>query len=964
MSVVYDNASVEAAETSQASVRCSNDRWKTVRRRLQLAEAGMWKQLFGEYSTAALRAEASSLDWPVDESVPSAEVSAASVQRRKLIAASKVKGGCVRTAAQLLKGNSLLPPCGTTAEQVHDLLVTELSPQHQADLELALAEAWEAGSGSKVRVTESVVRKRIDTLRAGAQPGASRSRNDFLTCIAAAPKGLTSLQRWCQLWADGNVPDKVAEIMTRQILRPIRKPNGKPRPIALLEVLFKLASGVLQDLLRTTPEGEGMDWNQYGAHPAGPELMLMVGQGMMNLAPHLAFASLDLSNAFGTASRAAMLRSAAKWCKGHCRFLCNIWRVPNVAWIESAPGQWTPISVRDGAFQGDTSSTPSFSRAMRMMVDAVLHKTQELNIWVHAASLVDDLLVVTEPQHLDEVVEIVGECARSILMTELNKEKCKAYVPQRDQQRLGPDPAITSIMQVEGGLPALGAAYGGTYESILGPFSVASGPARERLQVATHVAQECAKFAVESHAPATKQAAWCILQKCVARALQYDVRVLEPHEVKPLAAELDQVVADTARKLLGPLQGGWGEVQEAQLRWPASLSGMGMGSVSNAARAGRLACLFQCLPTARAHLRKIFPDASSEDILNAVNLNGAEAELAALRGAGIEISVRGTVASGAEARINLREEFEPARGVMGVVARALAEKERDAFLRRSEAAGTNAALMRDAARIHSCEGGAGYWVEAIPSSPGVRLNDAEFTTGIRHRMGLPQIPGHGTPCQLRSRSATNFIDDADQANTVCGQCLDNHLDHALCCNKGGGFYRVHGSVARALTSIAREADCIVYTEEVVPELLQGTPGTDEAVEARLDLHIWAHPPHPAEWWVDVTHHHPWASRYRTTIEPGRAAKDAEKQKHDRYGPGSGGVCVTPAAIESWGRLGPSFESLLAQLQTRWARTKQADASATAATGRRWYAEIGVAQVRALHVTCVQAVRGCSQEATA
>eukprot|EP00973_Karenia_brevis_P077748 10803458-Karenia_brevis.AAC.1 len=63
--------------------------------------------------------------------------------------------------------------------------------------------------------------------------------------------------------------------MTTQLIRPLKKPNGKPRPIALLEVLFKLASGVLQDVLRSMPGGEGLDWNQYGGHPAGPELMLM-----------------------------------------------------------------------------------------------------------------------------------------------------------------------------------------------------------------------------------------------------------------------------------------------------------------------------------------------------------------------------------------------------------------------------------------------------------------------------------------------------------------------------------------------------------------------------------------------------------------------------------------------------------------------------------------------------------------
>ena len=100
--------------------------------------------------------------------------------------------------------------------------------------------------------------------------------------------------------------------------------------------------------------------------------------------------------------------------------------------------------------------------------------------------------------------------------------------------------------------------------------------------------------------------------------------------------------------------------------------------------------------------------------------------------------------------------------------------------------------------------------------------------------------------------------------------------------------------------------------------MQGEPGTDEAVEARLDLHIWAHPPHPAEWWVEVTHHHAWASRYRANPLPGKAALDAEERKLNRYGPGRGGVHVTPAAIESLGRLGPAFDRLLRELEARWA----------------------------------------------
>ena len=192
---------------------------------------------------------------------------------------------------------------------------------------------------------------------------------------------------------------------------------------------------------------------------------------------------------------------------------------------------------------------------------------------------------------------------------------------------------------------------------------------------------------------------------------------------------------------------------------------------------------------------------------------------------------------------------------------------------------------------------------------------------------------------------------------MCGQLLDPFFDHALCCPKGGGFYRVYGSICRPLTSIGREVGCEVTSEEVVPELLSGEPGSADAIEARLDLHVWAHPPFPAEWFVDVTHHHAWGVRYRAgKLTAGRTAAAEVDKKFDRYGPGNGGVCVTPAAMESWGRLGPGFEMLLRQLNARWGDLKQAEASACAATMRRWKAELGIAQVRALHVKCSQASR--------
>ena len=128
----------------------------------------------------------------------------------------------------------------------------------------------------------------------------------------------------------------------------------------------------------------------------------------------------------------------------------------------------------------------------------------------HVDRLVDDVLVICEPKHVDRLVEIIDGLMRDVLGTELNREKCKAYIPERSAAGLGPHPEITAIEQTEGGLPALGAAYGGDFETVLGPFSVASEPARVRLHAATDLAEACGMYAEETHTKATRHAAWCL----------------------------------------------------------------------------------------------------------------------------------------------------------------------------------------------------------------------------------------------------------------------------------------------------------------------------------------------------------------------------------------------------------------------------------------------------------------------
>eukprot|EP00959_Pyramimonas_sp_CCMP1952_P000323 6362-Pyramimonas_sp.AAC.1 len=68
------------------------------------------------------------------------------------------------------------------------------------------------------------------------------------------------------------------------------------------------------------------------------------------------------------------------------------------------------------------------------------------------------MLLVTEPAHVDEALGILEDDLARINL-KLNLSKSAAYIPERSEKGLGPDPAITKLQQLEGGLPALGSAY-------------------------------------------------------------------------------------------------------------------------------------------------------------------------------------------------------------------------------------------------------------------------------------------------------------------------------------------------------------------------------------------------------------------------------------------------------------------------------------------------------------------------
>ena len=161
----------------------------------------------------------------------------------------------------------------------------------------------------------------------------------------------------------------------------------------------------------------------------------------------------------------------------------------------------------------------------------------------------------------------------------LNIGKSAAFVPEKDREGAR-DTLITSVPQVSGGLPALGCAYGGEFEALLGPHSVAAAPARRRLEHAKGLAAECAAYRREGGPVATWQAAWHMLRSVVAKALVYDIRTLEPSASLPLAEELDRVVLGACKELACAGGGDCG--------WTAETCSKSLGLRSSAAWASGL----------------------------------------------------------------------------------------------------------------------------------------------------------------------------------------------------------------------------------------------------------------------------------------------------------------------------------------------------------------------------------------
>jgi hypothetical protein len=120
----------------------------------------------------------------------------------------------------------MLPPAEQTIDEVSKLIIQAIIAEESADKENAIDEA--PAGGKRFSITEQAVEAVLLELRRGAQPGASRIRNELIIAVAERPQGIKVLRDWVQIWADGEVRAELRRVFTTQVIRPLRKAAGTP----------------------------------------------------------------------------------------------------------------------------------------------------------------------------------------------------------------------------------------------------------------------------------------------------------------------------------------------------------------------------------------------------------------------------------------------------------------------------------------------------------------------------------------------------------------------------------------------------------------------------------------------------------------------------------------------------------------------------------------------------------------
>ena len=205
----------------------------------------------------------------------------------------------------------------------------------------------------------------------------------------------------------------------------------------------------------------------------------------------------------------------------------------------------------------------------------------------------------------------------------------------------------------------------------------------------------------------------------------------------------------------------------------------------------------------------------------------------------------------------------------------------------------------------------GRWLSATPAETGTQMQDDEFITAMRLRLGLT----------VHTKTLCGRVSASGQKS--CGDPMDPHGNHALTCKWGGLGTKMHDACCLRLWQAAKETGAGVLREQVIPALQ-----TPTRREPRVDLEVWGL--HGLEHSLfDFTMCIPSAARYAQK-DDAAAPAIAEARKRREY-PKTAGLAVEGIAMNTFGIMGPHLREVLEQ----WADRARLQDVSKGRVPRRW-----------------------------
>ncbi|CAK9061121.1 unnamed protein product [Durusdinium trenchii] len=227
-------------------------------------------------------------------------------------------------------------------------------------------------------------------------------------CVAGGSEALmTQLTAVVSLLSQGRAPAFVASVLAGAGLVALPKPNGGVRPIAVGEILRRLAGKYLMSLVRE--DAQSYFWPaQVGvAVPGGAEKAIHTVRAWRRRhwnSPHKVALKLDFSNAFNTVSRAAVLSAVSEHFPSLSRWATWCYQRPTRLQF----ADWV-VESKAGVQQGDPLGPLFFPAAIQPLAQDL--RNTGLDLAVH---YLDDGILAGDVAAVSQALRLVEARAANI----------------------------------------------------------------------------------------------------------------------------------------------------------------------------------------------------------------------------------------------------------------------------------------------------------------------------------------------------------------------------------------------------------------------------------------------------------------------------------------------------------------------------------------------------------------------